>query len=94
MQKYVTSLVSVMEDNKREAGWERPFCQPINSLPYPYVFLHISATRRMPYNLSFRILFRVEEATITNYAKKTGDNWDRPGKTGTYSHSRHRKNIY
>lgn len=36
-----------------------------------YNFLNSSAIRRMPYNLSFRILLRVGKI-INNYAKKTG----------------------
>lgn len=37
-----------------------------------YIFLNSSAIRRMPYNLSFRILLRVGEEIINNCAKKTG----------------------
>lgn len=56
-----------------------------------YLFLNSSAIRRMPYNLSFRILFRVEEETINKYAKRTEASWDRPGQTGVYDHSSYRK---
>lgn len=45
-----------------------------------YLFLNSSAIRRMPYNLSFSILFRVEEESVHNYAKKTEANWTVLGK--------------
>lgn len=75
-----------MEDDRKD-GFSNQ--STISHIHYP--FLNSSAIRRMPYNLSFGILFRVEEETIHKYTKKTDANWNCPGQTGIYGHSSHRK---